>query len=209
MNFREMVLIPMEEYKRHSQHDVNVKSTPTPMQKELHSITTDYGANLPDDQRLKLQGSIIDKYTNPLKPSLQDPQQSLFLRIFESFNAANKRRSLQVFHHLVAYFKNNPKWNDLGQLYNENNEPIIGSSIVDLIDAVTTSSSKSTRIPIGFDDFINYLNESNMPRNFLSVPGIRKINKQTPDLKLEESGYLPDRNLDASFTTPPSWDRLG
>jgi hypothetical protein len=207
MSFREMVLIPVEEYKRHM-NQLSINNKTATIQNDIRDINEQYGDTIPDDQRLKLESAVITKHKGDFKQPIPEPQQNLFLRMIDSFPKANQKRSLQVFNHLVVFFKQRPKWNDLGQILNSNNEPIIGSNIIELIDSVTTI--KSARIPaIGFDQFTKYLQEANMPRNFLSLPGIRKIDKQDEMIYDDNSpAYVKNRFGDSSFTTPSKWDSL-
>jgi len=190
MNFREMVLVSLDEYKKLK--TASLQKPGSTLQKDLNKLHEQYGEDLPDDQRIKLESEVISKHTGQFKhpQPVVTPQHDLFLRIIDSFAAINRKRALQIFHHLVAFFKHEPKWNDLGQIVNFNNEPIIGSNIVELIDYVTNTNRKTSTVPIGFDVFSFLLTESNMPRNFLSKPGLERLeNNKQQNQSLDNSDY--------------------
>jgi hypothetical protein len=171
--FREMVLISMDEYKRQRKQNLfshTGTSAPT-MQKELHELSDD----IPDDQRVKLEHEIISKHSGSQSNPAKQPQNEIFIRILESFGNTNKRRSIQVFNHLMTFYKHRPKWNDLGQILDGNNEPIHGSNIVDLIDSIT-GAINTRKLPIGFGSFVNAIRESNLPMQFLSKTGLHRLN---------------------------------
>lgn len=183
--FREMILLSLHEYKRFRKqilYNQPTEADPS-MQKELHELKEKYGDEIPADQRQKLESSIISKHTGYNKGNtgvIETPpdlttQNELFLHHFDNFSNVNKKRAQQMFHHLKETFKHKPIWNDLGQLINfQTSNPIQGSNIVDLIDSVTNTRRTNT-VPSGWQSFIHYLNISNMPRNFLSLIGINKL----------------------------------
>ena len=200
--FREMVLISMSEYKQIK--DANIPQSTNPnMYKELKDITNRYGEDIPADKRLKLEGEIINRFTEPNKPmssqkaEIKHIDNDEYIRNhLESFGPVNKKRAKQLYQHLKSF---SPRWNDKGQIYSYiDNQPIPLSSIVELIDFVT-NTRRIDRVPAGFNDFVLLLDETNVPRNLFSNSGLLRIEKykQTSDATLE---FDDDENY-KSFTT--------
>lgn len=206
--FREMILISENEYQRLRKQVLNNNNTE--IQKELDRIPEIYGENLPIDQKQKLEGAILSRHlqksnpddveimqtVSPPAPALDD---ALLKQHLESFAATNKKRSLQVYQHLKSY---KPRWDSLGQFMNSDNTPIPQSSIIELIDSIT-SAKRSNRLPVGFKQFVEFVNESNIPRNFLSSQGLAKLDKQ-----LNETNVTDDDDEIIQSDASTSWTRL-
>lgn len=193
--FREMVLLSVDEYKTlRKQVLFNHPNENEPsMQKELYEIKERYGDSLPIDQRMKLESEIIAKHTGnrsqqsdeskiPPSTAIVAPIHDLFGIHFTSFPKNSRTRATQIYNHLKEFFKSSPKWNELGQILNEKNEAIPGSSIVELIDTVT-NTRRGQRQPKGLFEFQRLLTISNTPKNYLSLSGNRQmeVHKQSSE----------------------------
>lgn len=192
--FREMVLLSVDHYKQLQQSAVMQKAPK--LQRDLNQIEQQYGDTLPIDQKLKLTTQAISKYAHktndddliPLPPPPPVLDDTLLKTHFDSFNPVNKKRALQMYQHLKSI---DPQWNSMGQLLNDYEEPIKNSNIVELIDLVT-NTKRTTRIPAGFSRFVQLLQSSNIPRNFLSTSGLAKVDKQLENADKED---LDNENL--------------
>ena len=173
--FREMLLVSVSDYNRMRKQLLVQHSE---LQKDLQEVSNIYGDDIPLDQKQKLQAEVISKHK--ILPESEAPPQTLpplddqLLKLhFDSFAKSNKTRSIQVYNHLKTY---KPRWNSSGQFMSVNDKPIPNSNIVELINSVTTTK-RSKNIPAGFGEFVAFLSDSNVPRNFLSIAGQEKINK--------------------------------
>lgn len=182
--FNEMTLLPKDEYVRLTTQALH-GSAPS-MQKELEQLNNKY-ANLPDDQRNKLEQEIITKYTDHCKSSINQTNgattptttsetvddDSIILQHLNNFRANNKWRAQQLFSHLKT---TNRQWNNMGQLLDlETNEPIPKSNIVDLIHYATTTLAMKRSPPAGLRQFTDLIMKTNTPETFLSNVGATRM----------------------------------
>lgn len=196
--YREMILLSVDEFNRIRkqllfQQPSNEQPT---LQKELYDLK-DKVQNLPADQRIKLEGEVIARHTDHMRPQMGDevvtiqkqPTDTTFIsQHLDMFAKNNKKRSQQMLHHLASF---RPQWNELGQLLTQDGEPIPKSNIVELIDAVT-STRRTTRIPAGFSDFIQLLEASSIPRHLFSTFGMSKVeNYKQADSDSSDSSIIP------------------
>lgn len=191
--FREMILLSTEEY-TNLKRRIQQEDLPR-MQQELNEVKERYG-NLPTDQYIKLEGDVIAKHTQlPEKPNITIapevavPNDELLLHQIDNFPKTNKRRAVLLYQHLKNY---SHAWNQLGQLVDDNNSPIDGSNIVDLIDYVTNSTKfKVMGTPIAFNQFTQMLEQSNTPQTLYSSAGMGRIKNykhKLPHEKDEQTG---------------------
>lgn len=174
--FREMVLISTDDYQKLRQRATyNTEG----LQKDLNDLKQEYGTFLPADQQAKLESEIISKHANKnqIETSTSSPpdtnvDDSLILQHLDSFTKNNKKRALQLYHHLKAF---KMQWNSMGQFLNEENEPILNSNIIELINYVTVPSRAKINLPAGFGEFVKLIGEAQTPRNFLSKTGLSRI----------------------------------
>lgn len=189
--FRKMVMLPIDEFNKYKNilYLSQVTPNPNPLQKELEQVRETYGTSLPDDQRVKLESEIIQKYSSknsnvpsPLIPT--DPQQLAWIgQSLQNFPKANKNRAVRLHTYLDTRSLN--RWNEKGELLTSDASPIPNSNILDLINFVTTTQ-KIDQTPIGFTDFIKLLIETNVPTHMLSKNGLKHINNEVNKQQTEE-----------------------
>lgn len=194
--FNEMILLPKDEYNRLTSQALH-GSTPS-MQKELEQLQNNH-ANLPDDQRNKLEQEIISKYTNHCKSSINQEEaeskastastvildnDELLERHLKNFRNTNRLRAMSLYDHLKTY---KSQWNNNGQFLTEDsNEAIPRSNIIDLIDYVTnTIKSSSKNAPAGFKEFVELLFRANTPEKYFSNIGLQRVNKMEKLIEAE------------------------
>lgn len=202
--FREMVLISLNEYKLLKNTVLSNTRNPN-MTKELNEITDQYGQVIPADKKLKLEGEVISKYTQPNHTKLESsipqevPKVDYIKQHFDIFGPVNKKRALQIYNHLKTF---SPNWNENGQLLNTDKQPIPFSNIVELIDYVT-NTRRTDRVPAGFSEFVEMLEDTNTPRNFFSNTGILRIEnyKRTsdPTISFDDKSYHTSTPMKWSF----------
>ena len=174
-SYREMVLLPLEVYKRMRQ-SILVNNDTTPMQKELFDLKQQY-KNIAPDQRMLLESDIITKHTGHIRaPSVEPEQQNesydntLVKSSIEGFSKSHKNRALQLYNYLETTYTNSPKWNEKGELLNDHNIPLPNTNIVDLINFVTTSKARKVH-PNGMSEFIVMMDKANVPSYLFSNKG--------------------------------------
>lgn len=165
-------------------------------------------SSLPADQQVALEGEVLRQHIkeapSTIQPSLPTPfNDDVIVSNFKSFIKTNKLRANQVYQHLKAY---KTQWNEMGQMMNENNVPIPNSNIVELVDYVT-NTKKTKRVPAGFGEFITLLNESQLPRNYLSTQGFDRMEDyklvKSEDDDVEEVTPTPTKK-----SSPIAWKRV-
>lgn len=173
--FREMILLPVEVYKK-MRNNILVQTDNTPLQKELFEIKQQYN-NLAPDQRMLLESEVISKHTSqrapaeaPTNEESKQGNHSIIKDSIEGFAKSHKNRAIQLYNFLESTFESFPRWNEKGELLNENNVAYPGTSIVDLINFVTNTKLRKT-IPNGMDTFIELLISSNAPSYLFSIKG--------------------------------------
>lgn len=206
-NYREMILLSLDEYNRMRKNVLfNKPNEGEPsLQKELNSIQDQFKDTLPDDQLLKLEGEVIQKHTSHILPSqpaastttIAPINDDAFIAHFNAFPKYSKTKALQIYNHL----KRTKRWNDLGEILDNSGAPIRNSNIVELINAVTTNK-KLNRIPFGFNVFINLLETTNLPQNYLSAPGYSMIvnykqRSQSSDSPIDDFGVVWEKLTNA------------
>lgn len=182
--FREMVLLPLNEYKRFTHQLIlqQQQQTKPSLLQDLNEVKEIYGDSLPADQRLKIEGNIISKHAphitqeTVIPPSAAVPQVDLLKNHFNALPKTNQRRATQIYQHMKDYYNENPMWNTAGQLKDSTGNHIAGSNIVDLIDAVT-NARKMSSLPTGFHAFMNVLDETNIPMHLLSKAGVERVRR--------------------------------
>lgn len=175
--FREMILLPVEVYKK-MRNNILVQNDATPLQKELFEIKQQHN-NLAPDQRMLLESEVISKHTSHRVPIAEETanvesKQGNFSIIKDSiggFAKSHKNRAIQLYNFLESTFESFPKWNEKGELLNENNVAYPGTNIVDLINFVTATKLRKNE-PNGMDTFIELLISSNAPNYLLSTKGL-------------------------------------
>lgn len=201
--YREMVLVSVDEFNRIRkqllfQQPAGEKPT---LHKELYDIK-DKVEYLPDDQRIKLEGEVIAKHTDHMRPTEEDetialkqkPADTQFLsQHLDLFPNVNKKRAQQMLYHLSSFKQ---QWNERGQLIDDSGEPIPRSNVIELIDHVT-NTRRTSRIPAGFSSFVKLLDDSNIPRHLLSTQGLHKVD----NYKHSESDFTEDPII-------PKWIKL-
>lgn len=199
-SFKERILIPLETYETLKQGG-NTEQTIPSMQRDLANIPKTYGLDLPDDQRQKLEGEVIDRYSShkPQEtPSSSSPQieSNRLDDVILGFPKTIKTKAKQ----LVQFLKSQ------GMFYNDtlnlliDNQPIPNSNIVDLIHYITSVTSKTrTNPPPGFEYFIQKLNNLNVPKSYLSPYG-RTL------LEAYEGTTVDDKHVEEDIMT--NWDAL-
>ena len=179
-SFREMVLLPLEVYKRMRQ-SILVNNDTTPMQKELFDLKQQY-KNIAPDQRMLLESDIITKHTGHVRTADVEPEQqqqsqqnetydnTLVKSSIEGFSKTHKNRALQLYNYLETTYINSPKWNEKGELLNDYNIALPNTNIVDLINFVTTSKARKS-YPNGMSEFIVMMDKANVPSYLFSNKG--------------------------------------
>ncbi len=191
--YREMVLIPLDEYKQF-QKQLLYQQAPE-LSRDLMQLG-EQTEDLPVDQRIRLEGEVLNRHIRqqdasappPPPPSPVKINDQVITNHLQGFPKVNKIRANQIYQHLKAY---NEQWNDMGQLVDNDSEPIPRSNIVELIDYVTNTKRKA-RQPAGFDEFVDLLQRSNTPRHLLSTTGVTRVDDykqlaQDDDELLEQS----------------------
>ena len=191
-SYREMVLLPLEVYKRMRQ-SILVNNDTTPMQKELFDLKQQY-KNIAPDQRMLLESDIIAKHTGHVRaPSVEPEQQNesydntLVKSSIEGFSKSHKNRALQLYNYLETTYTNSPKWNEKGELLNDHNIPLPNTNIVDLINFVTTSKARKVH-PNSMSEFIVMMDKANVPSYLFSNKGQESLEsyKQSDQSKVHD-----------------------
>lgn len=183
--FKKMVMISLEEYNKYRNQMFALQTTPNvnPMQKELQELKEQYGDSLLPDQKAKLEGEIISKYTSKpieIKEDNEIAKEEEVENIewvksaINEFSKTNKNKATQMYSILLN--KLGARWNSKGELKLSDGSKIDGSNILDLINFVTSSSIRSTqKPPIGFNYFIDIIKEANLPTFLFSKKGQNAI----------------------------------
>ena len=210
--YRKMLLLPVDEYNKYRSllYTSQVTATKNPIQKDLNELRDEYGTNLPDDEKIKLEGEIIQKFKT--KNTIDDgvkvsitPKHERIKELINDFSKTNKTRATQLYNHLSSKYKS--RWNDDGELVDENGNTINDSNILDLINYVT-STQKSRNVPKGISPFFSLLRSANTPSYMFSKQGESNIEH----IKMQESMDTDDdinisneyTGLDNLFTQTPS-----
>ena len=205
--FRKMVMLSYDEFIKYKNLLYTSQVTPevNPLQNELNAIKDNYGTNLPDDQRVKLESEVIQKYSNKIpdkesKPIQIDQTQIKWIKnAIENFSKTNKARASRLYEYLLNRVQD--RWNENGELLTVDGEVIRGSNILDLINFVTTSNIKQhEQIPFGFTEFKTMINNANVPLHMFSKNGLEYIYSNT-------DADVDDENKQASYidySTPRS-----
>ena len=69
--------------------------------------------------------------------------------------------------HLYQKLKGTLQWNDKGEILTEDNRPISGSHITDLINTAIQTQRKIRKLPTGWGYFNQKLREANIPVRLL------------------------------------------
>jgi len=186
--FREMVLLPLESYKK-MRTNILLQNESTPLQKDLLNIKQQYN-NVAPDQRMLLESEVISKHTSnniPVDSNVEQLPKSFDNTIIkdsiEGFAKTQRNRAVQLYNYLESTFVNNPQWNEKGELLS-NDEPLVGSNIVDLINFVTATKLRKNT-PKDMRQFIDLLVTSNTPSFYFSTKGQEFLHryKQVADTK--------------------------
>lgn len=203
-----MVMISLDEYNKYRNQMYALQTTPVinPMQKELQELNQQYGDSLLPDQKTKLEGEIISKYTSkPIKEKDDDETKVVvenkeeentkwIKSSIDDFNKTNKSRAKQFY----SIIENSvgTKWNSKGEiLSNETNEFIPGSNILHLINYVTSSIKPSQNIPVGFNEFINIIKNANVPEFLFSKSGLNVIQSFSVAKEEEQHKHMTPKQL--------------
>ena len=200
-SYRNMLLVSVDEY-QNLRKQLLYSQAPE-MTQDLYNIK-DKTSTLPPDQQIALEGEVLRQHIKQIPSTVQQPSipvpfnDDVVVSNFKSFIKTNKVRAGQVYQHLKAY---KTQWNEMGQMLDANNVPIPNSNIVELVDYVT-NTKKSKRIPAGFEEFRTLLTESQLPRNYLSTPGLTRVE----DYKHLQSDASEEEDIRPAAT--PIWKRL-
>lgn len=195
-SYRNMVLIPVQEY-QNLRKQILYQQGPE-LTKDLYQVK-DSTSHLPTDERIILEGEVLRQHIKPndIPPPIPiatptvEQDDSIIVNNLDRFGKVNKLRSNQIYQHLKRH---KIQWNELGQLKSSvDDTPIANSNIIELIDYITNVKRTKT-IPAGFDEFIKIMEESQLPRNYLSTVGVTKV-----------ADYKQLQNLDDPQSIPNEW----
>lgn len=210
--FKKMVLLPIDEFNKYKNvmYASQVTSQVNPMQSELNRMKDVYGSTIPDDQRVKLESEIVQKYSEKIPnkeatPIQIDPSQLEWIKsTISKFAKTNKGRASRLYEYLLDRVNNG--WNQNGELLTTDGEVIRGSNILDLINFVTaTNIRKHEQLPRGMDDFRIMVHEANVPLHMLSKNGIKYIgDKQSTNEEedFSDEEIIPSKLMKSPIETP-------
>lgn len=200
-SYRNMVLIPVQEY-QNLRKQILYQQDPE-LTKDLYQVK-DTTSHLPTDEKMILEGEVLRQHfkSNDITPIPNetpnvDLDDNIIVNNLQSFGKPNKLRSNQIYQHLKRH---KIHWNELGQLLSSDNTPIPNSNIIELIDYIT-NTKKTKSIPAGFDEFIKIMEESQLPRNYLSTVGVTKISDYKQLQNLDDAQAMPDDWIEFKPTT--------
>ena len=191
--YKKMVMITLDDYNKYRNQMYALQTNPpvNPMQKELDELKDQFGDSLLPDQKTKLEGEIISKYTsknienneNEI-PSVSETnkvdEDTSWLKLsIDDFNKTNRARAKQMYSILEGTL--GTMWNSKGELKLSNGSTIPGSNILDLINFVTTPSKTTQNVPIGLDHFVILLKEANVPQFLFSRKGVNALQSVDDD----------------------------
>lgn len=177
MSYRNMILVSAEEY-QNLRKQLLYQTAPE-LTQNLYKIR-DSTASLPIDQKMQLEGEVLRQHIDQNRNE-QVKQETfvsnevlddhVILNNLKHFSKINNTRANQIYNHLKAY---KMQWNVMGQMLDVDNKPIPNSNIVELIDYITNNKVKA-RLPAGFNEFINLVELSQLPRHYLSTKGVTRL----------------------------------
>ena len=219
-----MVMVPIDEFSKYRNllFEKQVTIEKNPLQRDIRELRETLGVSIPDDQKAKLEGEIIERYGRKLKrtePKLPviDPEKLKYLKqSISNFSKTNKNRATKLYDYLES--KATSRWNENGEILTSDGENISGSNILDLINFVT-STQKMAQIPKGFNDFVKIMVKANVPAHYMSQRGYDHMQNNVVETEEEEE----DKHGEESFSTPAKkkrkkrkgqegqirWDRIG
>ena len=134
----------------------------------------------------------VDPFPDPVVP-VEDPKEDL-----EDNMAINLPPSLRSKgQHLYQKLKGTLQWNDKGEILTQDNRPIGGSHIADLINTGIRTKRKIRKLPADWGYFTQKLQEANIPERLLG----RGLQFQPP-----EEVWKPEPESELESESEPEWE---
>ena len=104
----------------------------------------------------------VDPFPDPVVP-VEDPKEDLEDDLAITLPTSLRSKG----QHLYQKLKGTLQWNDKGEILTEDNRPISGSHITDLINMAIRTQRKIRKLPTGWGYFNQKLREANIPERLL------------------------------------------
>lgn len=167
--FQRMYALPEDEY----QHLKSLQQTGNPIEKKFLDLSNEYKQqdSIQDPTvRVQRQGETLHAMMN-IKDDLKD-------RLIASTPKLYRSRASSLF----QFIGNKIGVNDKGELMNNKGSIIAGSNIGDLIQHAVRDRRRNI-IPHGWTDFVQVLQENNVPRMILNYDTLEEMKPSRSDVK--------------------------
>ena len=119
-----------------------------------------------------------DPFSDPVVP-VEDPKEDLENDLAITLPPSLRSKG----QHLYQKLKGTLQWNDKGEILTEDDRPISGSHITDLINTTIRTQRKRKKLPTGWGYFNQKLQESNIPERLLG---------RGPQFQMQEEVWKPE-----------------
>ena len=154
-SFQRMIVIPQEEYLAMT----TVQNVKEPLTQHFYNTENRYeqDANVRDPyRRLVMQSATLDE----MKLLKEQMRNSLGIATPKPYR--NRAKGL------FQFIEHSLRFNEKGEVYDNNNQVISGSRVEDLIQYAVNDRRRSNLRPEGWNTFLELLRDKNVPRNFLN-----------------------------------------
>ena len=160
--FERMVTIPEDEYKVLR----SMQQVQDPLQTHFHRLTKEYSkqdAIKDPHDRVFRKGEILDEMIRT-KDSLRD-------RLMEATPRPYQNRADSLF----KFMQDKIRFNEKGEIYNNDDDVIAGSNIADLVQHAVRDRRRQLT-PMGWQTFLTQLKDANAPKMVMNYDTLEELN---------------------------------
>lgn len=195
-SFQRMIAIPQEEYLAMSV----VQNANQPLTNQFYNTEHQYTqhGNIRDPyRRLVMQSNDLEE----MKMMKEQMRNSLGIATPKPYR--NRAKSL------FQFIENSLRYNQRGEIYDNDNQVISGSRVEDLIQYAVNDRRRSNLKPEGWNEFLHLLREKNVPKNFLNRYTMDELDgKITPQPSVKHATKLVKSGIHVKSEAEPDTNFL-